>query len=160
MPRDPYFEQFCVYKGAHFNIYLHEKGRHNLGRCYLALNRDGVTRRSELSAEEAAEEARLLLALERFFYTDERFRPQLINDAYLANQWPEYHRHVVPRYYVNVSEGSEPFRKEPRAIHFLGICFEDTNLTGQWVSSEPLPLEVMKQLCGIVQAELPKYLSL
>ena len=123
MPTDPHFDKFIVFKGVHWDVYVSERGRNNLGRLYVWLHRDGIIDYDDLTDEERKELLQLFAKFKKILKDLFDFDGPL-NFAYLANNESHKHHchyHIVPRY------------KEPRT--FEGVEFVDPTWGTQWKSA-------------------------
>jgi diadenosine tetraphosphate (Ap4A) HIT family hydrolase len=111
------FDRLIVKKYPLWTLYLSEH-QYYLGRCYLALNREGnLDPFSDCTDEEWAELRAIIKeclqpALLRLF------SPDMLNYGNLRNVWPHCHWHIVPRYAT------------PRT--FEGIEFLDAHWGSKW----------------------------
>lgn len=96
MPDFTPFNQYRLYDFEHWVLFLH-KGQHFLGRCYLALKRDGaIDIFADTTSEERLELQQAVAAVKGVMA--ELFNPDKYDYAALANEWPHCHLYVIPRY--------------------------------------------------------------
>ena len=111
------FERLLVKKYQLWTLYLNEYQCY-LGRCYLALNREGNLDPFADCTDGEWSELRDIVrdslqpALARLF------APDLLNYDNLRNVWPHCHWHVIPRYAAERT--------------FAGISFTDANWGANW----------------------------
>jgi len=96
MPDFTQYEQFRIYDFEHWVLFLH-KGQQYLGRCYLALKRDGaIDIFEDTKPEELSELFHAVAAIKEAMA--ELFSPDKYDYCSLANEWHHCHLHLIPRY--------------------------------------------------------------
>lgn len=90
------YERYSLKTYKYWTVYLHCSQIY-LGRCYIALNRDGnIDPYLETTPEEKAELEIIIAEIHRAL--DALYQPDIYNYANFRNTWPKCHWHVIPRY--------------------------------------------------------------
>lgn len=96
MPDFTTYEQFRIFDFEHWVLFLHS-GQHFLGRCYLALKRDGaIDIFADTEPCELYELIQAITAIKKAMA--ELFGPDKYDYCSLANEWHHCHLHLIPRY--------------------------------------------------------------
>lgn len=136
------FELLRVKDFEYWSLFLHEDQTF-LGRCYLALNREGdLDPFVDCSFAERAE-VQHIIAQYLVPSLRDLFQPTKFNYANLRNDWPHCHWHIVPRYQTS------------RSIE--GWDFVDPAWGKNWSKGEsagPFPQEILFKIRDMLKASL------
>lgn len=136
------YEKYPLRKYNFWTIYLHYNQAY-LGRCYVALNREGnPDPYLETTNEEKAELEIIIADIHKAL--DRLYQPDIYNYANFRNTWLRCHWHVIPRY------------KEERVID--GQKFAD-NIWGRNYAPYNKDLTISSQLFEKIQKDLSSALS-
>ena len=92
------YEKYSLKTYEHWTVYLHYNQAY-LGRCYIALNRDGsIDPYLETTREEKTELEIVIAEIHRAL--DTLYKPDIYNYANFRNTWSKCHWHVIPRYSI------------------------------------------------------------
>lgn len=90
------YEKYSLKTYQYWTVYLHHSQVY-LGRCYIALNRNGsIDPYLGTTFEEKTELGIIIAAIHRAL--DALYQPDIYNYANFRNTWPRCHWHVIPRY--------------------------------------------------------------
>jgi diadenosine tetraphosphate (Ap4A) HIT family hydrolase len=118
------FAKLLIKTYDHWELYLYRKQAH-LGRCYLWAKEDNDREWWNMGTTRLLEEMRIMQDLGVALNTC--FQPDRINTAWLQNENPHLHMHIIPRY------------ETPRI--FDNITFTDTNTRGPpWPYDKNFPV--------------------
>jgi diadenosine tetraphosphate (Ap4A) HIT family hydrolase len=96
MPNFALYDQFHIFDFEHWVLFLHS-GQHYLGRCYLALRRDGaIDIFEDTKPSELCELSQAVATIKEAMI--ELFCPDKYDYCSLANEWHHCHLHLIPRY--------------------------------------------------------------
>ena len=96
MPIEIDWSEYLLKKYTFWEVYLHDDQTY-LGRCVVALNRDGnLDPFAETTVAERQELEAIMADLQRALM--DLYRPDMFNYANLRNVWHHCHWHVIPRY--------------------------------------------------------------
>ncbi len=96
MPTEIDWSEYLLKKYKFWEIYLHDDQTY-LGRCVIALNRDGnLDPFAETTVDERQEFEVIMADLQKVLKT--LYQPDMFNYANLRNVWHHCHWHVIPRY--------------------------------------------------------------
>lgn len=105
------FDKYRIHKGQYWDVYVSDRGYHNLGRIYFWLRGDRSVKFHELTNSEYIEMMYLLRLYWRVL--QQRFKADHYNFSYLANETKSHgghcHVHLVPRYYTRRRYGKAKF---------------------------------------------------
>jgi len=105
------YDYLKVKEYTYWTLYVHN-AQNYLGRCYIALNRQGALDPfRDTTRHEKEELETIILKVQRVL--DKLYRPELYNYANFRNTWLHCHWHIIPRY------------KNPRFVE--GYTFIDKN---------------------------------
>ena len=102
------FSKYLIKKYKYWSVYIHQNQSY-LGRCYVWCERDDANELTDASDVELKEMKIILIKTKNAL--TELFKPDWFNYAFLGNETPHLHGHIIPRY------------AEPR--EYKGIRFED-----------------------------------
>ncbi len=89
------YQHLLVKEYKHWSVYLHENQGY-LGRCILWCKREDAKKLTNATQEEQQELFSILKCVEKTL--QECFGPDLLNFAFLGNEVPHLHCHIIPRY--------------------------------------------------------------
>jgi diadenosine tetraphosphate (Ap4A) HIT family hydrolase len=93
------YEKHSLKAYRHWTVYLHHNQAY-LGRCYIALNREGnIDPYLETTLEEKGELEVVITEIHKVL--NELYQPDIYNYANFRNTWPRCHWHIIPRYNKN-----------------------------------------------------------
>lgn len=125
----------------HWGVFVHENQSY-LGRCVIWCNREDALDLADATAEEQAE---LFVILKELREASENvFKPDWFNYAFLGNEIRHLHGHFIPRYKTDKEFAGITFRDE-----FWGHNYR-TNY--DFVTPEP----VLQEIKNIMKEELDK----
>jgi len=101
------YTQYPIKQYEYWTVYLYRSQAY-LGRCKIALNREGqLDPFMDTTPEERAELEIIVAALHRAL--GELYHPDLLNYANFRNTWHRCHWHVIPRYETPRQLGGREF---------------------------------------------------
>ncbi len=133
--------EMVVAEYAYWTVYLNHYQSY-LGRCYIALKREGNLDPFLDCTEEEWAELRSIISDKLVSALQRLFAPDMMNYDNLRNVWPHCHWHVVPRY---SSERT-----------FAETTFTDANWGANWSPYDKImhPPEVLLAIKDALRKEL------
>ncbi len=138
------YERLLIVEFEYWKLYLNPNQVY-LGRCYLALKRDGDLDPYTDTTQEERDEHQLIMEQLKVAFGN-LFQPLRLNYDNLRNVWLHCHWHIVPRYDTE--------------REFAGLTFTDpSGGTKNWSpydKEHETPLEVLLQIRDAIREELAK----
>jgi diadenosine tetraphosphate (Ap4A) HIT family hydrolase len=136
------YDNLIIKRYPLWTLYLHQSQVY-LGRCYLALNRDGNLDPFRDCTHEEKAELDEIIAGSLFPALARLFRPEMLNYDNLRNVWPHCHWHLITRY--------------ENPVRFAGIEFTDRNWGKNWSPYDrevQIPDTTLLEIRGAIATEL------